>query len=109
MCHSRPRQRRILQKCVLEWEQLQAEAEELDTKLQETIPSVSKEAFYLSSWVYHIKLLIMDMVVTAGFELELYTLHEFPLVFAVWSHIADSHLGHLERTENLRKEDRAGW
>lgn len=42
MLYNRPRQRRMLQKSVLEWEQLQSEAEEMDMALQELVPGVSK-------------------------------------------------------------------
>ena len=42
---------------------------------------------------------------SAGFELDLYTLDEHPLIFAFWNHIADAHAAHIERTEGVRHTD----
>ncbi|KAI9030428.1 Mak10 subunit, NatC N-terminal acetyltransferase-domain-containing protein [Hyaloraphidium curvatum] len=105
MCFNRPRNRRVLLKAVVEWEQLQAEAEEIDGQLQSSMDNISQDAFYISSWVYHIKLNIMDFAIVAGFELDLYSPHELPLVFAQWNVVAEAHVAHLERTEDLRLAD----
>jgi len=40
-----------------------------------------KHAFPLCSWVYHMKLTIIESVLSVGFELEIYQLYEYVLIY----------------------------
>lgn len=100
-CHNKSRQRRNLSNLVQEWETLQLDVnsltyltynqiEKIDVDLLELIPQKPptrdeangpKHAFPLCSWVYHIKLSLIETVLAMGFELELYQLYEYVLIY----------------------------
>jgi N-alpha-acetyltransferase 35, NatC auxiliary subunit len=121
---NRPRVRRNLCHAAVEWDNIQAEAEDLDAYLQTLsgeIPlpygSISSDtattnpdntqnpdddsatayAYPLSSWVYHYKLQQMRLVTQLGFELEIYGASEFVDMHWYLAHVASLHLAHLER------------
>lgn len=37
--------------------------------------------YYLSCWAYHVKLECMETVLLLGFELELYGVHEYTMIY----------------------------
>lgn len=49
------------------------------TKLMEKI--FDPEHVYFSLWTYHLKLEIMELIIELGFELELYGLYEYPMMY----------------------------
>ncbi|EFR00787.1 hypothetical protein MGYG_03791 [Nannizzia gypsea CBS 118893] len=105
VCLNRCRVRRTLCHNIVDWDRLQAEAEECDTQLRtwtmETpIYLHGEEPTYtypLSSWTYHYKLQQMRLVAQLGFELSMYSLGEFQGMYWYLSHICSTHLVHLDR------------
>lgn len=82
--HNRARQREKLVQLLEELNALQGEAERIDLYLnkftQRLDPPVSHQGFF-STWVlYHI-IRVMIQYVLSGFELELYSCHEYPYIF----------------------------
>ncbi|KIW99425.1 uncharacterized protein Z518_11413 [Rhinocladiella mackenziei CBS 650.93] len=105
-CLNRCRTRRTLCHAALEWDQVQAEAEDLDALAQsffneQPIPYPPGEeptfSYSLSSWVYHYKLMQLRTIVQMGFELSIYAPHEFASMYWYLSHLCGTHLAHLER------------
>jgi N-alpha-acetyltransferase 35, NatC auxiliary subunit len=105
-CQNRCRIRRNLCHALLEWDSMQADAEDIDGTLQtlakeKPVPYPASEApsfsYPLSSWIYHYKLMQLRLVVQMGFELSIYGLHEYPSMYWYLSHTASLHLSHLER------------
>ncbi|KAJ3039660.1 N-alpha-acetyltransferase 35 NatC auxiliary subunit [Rhizophlyctis rosea] len=106
---NRARQRRKLVKLAKEWEQLQVEAEMLDTQLQQDDRAQKRsrhaqEPFHLSSWVYNEKLNLLITMLSLGFELELYSPAEHLMVFWYLKHLYETKLEHLMRVEQVRQE-----
>jgi hypothetical protein len=107
MCQNRCRIRRTLCHAVVDWDNLQLDAEELDLELREftkeepiTDPNVSSEpiyAFPLSSWAYFYKLRQMEWVVQMGFELEMYQTDELATMYWYVQYISRTRIRHLER------------
>jgi hypothetical protein len=106
LCLNRCRIRRTMCHAALEWDQIQAEAEELDTMAQsilneQAIPyPVDEEptyAYSFSSWVYHYKLVQLRTVLQMGFELSIYASHEYSGMYWYLSFLTSTHLNHLER------------
>ncbi|KAJ9604516.1 N-alpha-acetyltransferase, non-catalitic subunit [Cladophialophora chaetospira] len=106
LCLNRCRVRRTMCHAALEWDQIQAEAEELDILAQSilsepALPYPAGEeptfAYSFSSWVYHYKLVQLGTVLQMGFELSIYAPHEFAGVYWYLSFLASTHLNHLER------------
>lgn len=116
-CLNRCRIRRTICHTVVDWDNLQVEAEDLDLELQ----ALSKEAplrlqsgeptysYPLSSWAYHQKLTQLRLILQMGFELAIYSPEELPGMYWYLSHICSTHLGHLDRirtfTVAARKRD----
>ena len=105
-CQNRCRLRRILIHAAIELDNIQADAEEIDGYLQTLInerplPYPAGEAptyaYPLSSWIYHYKLIQLQLVVQMGFELSVYATHEFAGMYWYLSHLTSTHLSHLER------------
>ncbi|KAJ5815721.1 NatC N(alpha)-terminal acetyltransferase Mak10 subunit [Penicillium riverlandense] len=116
-CLNRCRIRRTLCHTVVDWDNLQMEAEELDVRLRAltserpiSLPSGEPAFSYpLSSWVYHQKLIQLRLVLQMGFELSIYSPEELPGMYWYLSHICTTHLSHLDRirtfTVAARKRD----
>ncbi|KAJ5103192.1 hypothetical protein N7532_003721 [Penicillium argentinense] len=116
-CLNRCRIRRTVCHTVVDWDNLQMEAEELDLELQ----NLSKErplqmkggeptfSFPLSSWAYSKKLDQIRRIIQMGFELSIYAPEELPGMYWYLAHICSTHLGHLDRirtfTVAARKQD----
>ncbi|EHY54835.1 N-alpha-acetyltransferase, non-catalitic subunit [Exophiala dermatitidis] len=105
-CLNRCRVRRTLCHAVLEWDEIQAQAEDIDTLAQSMLqeepasyPSGDELTFSysLSSWVYHHKLTQLRTIVQMGFELAIYTPHEFADMYWYLTFVSSTHLSHLER------------
>ncbi|KAI8989386.1 Mak10 subunit, NatC N-terminal acetyltransferase-domain-containing protein [Pilobolus umbonatus] len=99
-CHNRPRQRRMLCKIVGEWELIQAEAADVDEIFSKLNPRQEKP-YYLSSWAYNIKLSMIEKILFLGFELDLYGLHEYPMIYWYTQTVLSSHAYLLERILNF--------
>lgn len=107
MCQNRCRIRRTLRHTIVDWDNLQLDAEELDMQLREFTkeepildPKVSREpiyAFPLSSWAYYYKLRQMEWIVQMGFELELYQPDELSTMYWYLQYLSRTRLRHLER------------
>jgi hypothetical protein len=93
---------------MLDWDSLQVEAEEVDSELHsltdESPLRISDDpqtglaySFTLSSWVYHYKLRLMELVVLLGFELEIYQLHEFDGMYWYLQYYLRARASHVER------------
>ena len=78
-------------RCIVHYFIIDDQVEKIDLDLLELIPQKSvvrdgatdgpKHAFPLCSWVYHIKLTLMETVLSMGFELELYQPYEYVLIY----------------------------
>ena len=105
-CLNRCRVRRTLCHAVVDWDNLQGDAEELDTTLRaytEESPVEYLEAspqtysYPLSSWIYHHKLRQLGLVVQMGFELCIYAPDECAGMYWLLSYISTTHISHLDR------------
>ncbi|KAI8927680.1 Mak10 subunit, NatC N-terminal acetyltransferase-domain-containing protein [Entophlyctis helioformis] len=89
-CYNRARQRRRLVRVIENWELAQQELEAYDLELHETTAKTlglvdEDEAqgcpYYFSSWIYTQKLSCLSLYYSMGFELELYSVNEYPMIF----------------------------
>ncbi|KAG9292267.1 hypothetical protein G9A89_009079 [Geosiphon pyriformis] len=104
LCHNRSRQRRNMCKVLTDWDLLQEEAEQIDSELHHLIkeePIITEDgpshSYYLSSWVYHRKLVLSQEILFLGFELGLYGNHEFVMIYWYLDYLLGVHFQHLER------------
>lgn len=107
MCQNRCRIRRTLCHTIVDWDNLQLDAEDLDQQLREFTQeepildrNISNEpiyAFPLSSWAYFYKLRQMEWIVQMGFELELYQPDELAAMYWYVQYLSRTRLRHLER------------
>jgi hypothetical protein len=107
MCQNRCRIRRTLCHTIVDWDNLQLDAEELDQQLRDFTQeepilerSISSEpiyAFPLSSWAYFYKLRQMEWIVQIGFELEMYQPDELATMYWYVQYLSRTRLRHLER------------
>lgn len=103
---NRSRVRRNLCQAAIEWDNIQADAEEVDSYLQtlageKPLPygpnSEPVHSYSLSSWVYHHKLSHLGLLIQMGFELDICASSEYVEMYWYLSHISGLHLSHLER------------
>ncbi|KAJ1796388.1 N-alpha-acetyltransferase, non-catalitic subunit [Coemansia sp. RSA 2399] len=110
LCQNAPRQRRIGIKSIGNWDALQADGEQLDMaafalanpRMAEAAagdPDVN--AFALSSWVYHMKLLVMETALLTGVRLEVYLDYEFAQVFCYAAQVFEAHQTHMARMARM--------
>ncbi|GLI79937.1 N-alpha-acetyltransferase, non-catalitic subunit [Penicillium ochrochloron] len=116
-CLNRCRVRRTICHTVVDWDNLQMEAEELDLQLQSLSAEPALQfqggeatfSYPLSSWAYHQKLIQLRLILQMGFELSVYAPEELPGIYWYLSHICSTHLSHLDRirtfTVAARKRD----
>jgi len=79
----------------------------MDLELIELIPEQpvqrdgykSNHALPLSSWTYHIKLILVETILFMGFELELYQPHEYSLIY---SYLEYAFIVHNEQLQRVR-------
>jgi hypothetical protein len=109
-CLNRCRIRRTLCHAVLEWDQIQADAEECDATLQlltgehpQSYPlgDPLTYSYPLSSWIYHHKLHQMEIIILMGFELSIYASDEIPKLYWHLSQILAVHISHLDRMSHF--------
>ncbi|KAL9619866.1 MAG: hypothetical protein Q9160_005513 [Pyrenula sp. 1 TL-2023] len=105
-CLNRARLRRTLRHFAAEWDDLQVDGEQIDTRLQALTneeamdyPSSVEKAFSypLSSWMYHYKLIQLRYIIQLGFEQCIYATEEIPGMLWYLSHVCTTHLAHLNR------------
>ncbi|CZT12070.1 probable MAK10 Glucose-repressible protein [Rhynchosporium graminicola] len=107
LCQNRCRIRRSFRHAIIDWDNLQMDAEELDVELREftneepivdsEISSESIYSFPLSSWSYLYKLRIMEWLVQMGFELETYQPDEVAGMYWYLQYLAKTRSNHLDR------------
>ncbi|KAF9883813.1 hypothetical protein FE257_002750 [Aspergillus nanangensis] len=104
-CLNRCRIRRTVCHTIVDWDNLQMEAEDLDEQLRtlnNEPPLVLQNgdttySYPLSSWTYHQKLNQFRLIIQMGFELSIYSPEELPGMYWYLSHICSTHLGHIDR------------
>ncbi|KAG0199391.1 hypothetical protein BGX28_007344 [Mortierella sp. GBA30] len=110
------RQRRNLRKIILLWEGLQEDAELFDEEIhmvadeiriqQEQGLEQSQESaerpFFFVSWVYHMKLWVMEWMMLLGAELELYSDFEYSMVYGYVEYVSATHTRHLQRVQRVQ-------
>lgn len=105
-CLSRSRLRRSMCHAALEWDQIQAEAEELDASYQSAFGESPRRiaggedqifSFAFSSWVYHHKLCQLETIHQLGFELSIYAPYEYVQTLWHLAWLTNAHLSHLDR------------
>ncbi|ORY95835.1 Mak10 subunit, NatC N-terminal acetyltransferase-domain-containing protein [Syncephalastrum racemosum] len=104
-CHNRSRQRRILCKVIGEWEVLQEEAISVDVELHKLM-NYDDPPYYFSSWAYHIKSDLVELILVLGFELELFGLHEYPMIYRYLQYLLETRAGFLSRLANVLQTQR---
>jgi len=107
LCQNRCRTRRDLTHTIIDWENLQLDAEELDQELREFTKeesvldhAISPDPIYsfpLSSWAYFYKLRQMEWIVQIGFELEVYQVDELAGMYWYLQHLTQTRIRHTER------------
>ncbi|KAL2066239.1 hypothetical protein VTL71DRAFT_2310 [Oculimacula yallundae] len=115
ICQNRCRIRRTFSHTIVDWDNLQMDAEELDVELREFTkeepivdPEISNEPIYsfpLSSWSYFYKLRIMEWLVQMGFELETYQPDELAGMYWYLQYLAKTRSNHLERIRGFVVRD----
>ena len=114
-CLNRCRIRRTLCHAVLEWDQIQADAEECDATLQLLTEEHPQSyplgdpltySYPLSSWIYHHKLHQMETIILMGFELSIYASDEIPKLYWHLSQILAVHISHLDRMSHFADQIR---
>lgn len=110
LCMNRSRLRRMLTHLVLEWDNVQYEAEGTDTELrnftkEEAIKDQASNEeiwrFPLSSWAYYQKLRQIEWIVQMGFELDIYQVDELAGMYWYLQHVTSTRIQHLERIRSF--------
>lgn len=104
-CQNRSRQRQNLSHAIINWDSLQVTAEHIEQQLSEAklmdsikLPNGSvTPALPLSSWIYMRKLQMMIWTVLLGFELEVYQIWEYPVMYGYAHHVIELSKNHLGR------------
>ncbi|KAG0232949.1 Mak10 subunit, NatC N-terminal acetyltransferase-domain-containing protein [Mortierella sp. GBAus27b] len=98
------RQRRNLRKIVQLWESLQEEAEAFDEEIHSTMELTQDRPppFYFVSWVYNMKLWVMEWLLLLGFELELYSTFEYSMIYGYVHSVLGSHIQHIRRIRRIQ-------
>ncbi|KAG0204115.1 hypothetical protein BGX33_008698 [Mortierella sp. NVP41] len=115
------RQRRNLRKIVQLWESLQEEAEAFDSDIHVVLeemraqqkapvtiadePQEPLAPYYFVSWVYHMKLWVMEWLLLLGSELELYSSFEYSMVYGYVDSILGAHAQHLQRIRSITESE----
>ncbi|KAA8898670.1 hypothetical protein TRICI_006487 [Trichomonascus ciferrii] len=106
MCQNRSRQRQNLAHCILSFDSLQVNAEQLETEVgsmskQDTVQvnGTTVPGLPVSCWVYLRKLQIMIWAVFLGFELDIYKLWEYSRMYYYGNFLLDYLDDHLNRIQ----------
>ncbi|KAI9836202.1 MAG: hypothetical protein M1819_001539 [Sarea resinae] len=107
MCQNRCRIRRTLCHTIVDFDNLQLDAEEIDNELRiytKEEPIIDRKisddpiyAFPLSSWAYYYKLQQMEWIVQLGFELDVYRDDELASMYWYLQHLIQTRVHHLSR------------
>ena len=104
LCMNRSRLRRMLCHLVLEWDNIQYEAENVDTELRKYTKEVPIRddgqemwSFPLSSWAYYHKLRQIEWIAQTGFELDIYQIDELSGMYWYLQHLVNTRIRHMER------------
>ena len=111
-CQNRCRVRRTLCHMIRDWENLQADAEDIDTLLQVKTKeqpvlqqshagAMQTYSLPLSSWTYLYKIQQMEWIVQLGFELQVYQDDELAGMYWYLNYLAKSRLTHAERIKTF--------
>ncbi|KAK9467202.1 Mak10 subunit, NatC N-terminal acetyltransferase-domain-containing protein [Lipomyces arxii] len=108
LCRNKSRLRQGLCRALLDWDSLQVDSENLESRPEmiEFSPMISAgpdggeymQSLPLSSWVYTRKLQIMLQIVYTGFELDIYRLEEWSVVYGHAIYLLQAYSSHLQRT-----------
>jgi N-alpha-acetyltransferase 35, NatC auxiliary subunit len=112
-CLNRCRTRRTLCHLVLDWDTLQADAEDLDgtmrtyTEEQPALYASDQPTFSypLSSWTYYHKLNHLRLIIQMGFELTIYAPDEMAGMYWYLSYTCGTHLSHIDRITFFLQRD----
>ncbi|KAJ3412682.1 N-alpha-acetyltransferase 35 NatC auxiliary subunit [Chytridiales sp. JEL 0842] len=108
--YNRALERRNLIKVVLIWESLQGQAEVIDTEIQTLLDPSLKESdpqpYYISSWVYHYKLEMIESYIRQGFELDLFAAYEHPMMLWYLDHVYAMMSYHWTRLKGFVNEEK---
>ncbi|KAF9570611.1 hypothetical protein EC968_001636 [Mortierella alpina] len=66
------------------------------------------QPFYFVSWVYHMKLWVMEWMLLLGSELELYSDFEYSMVYAYIDDLTSTHAQHLQRVQTVAGTESQG-
>ncbi|KAF9973251.1 hypothetical protein BGZ73_003501 [Actinomortierella ambigua] len=121
MGHNKARQRRSFRKVVLQWEELQEAAELVDADVHQVLEymllaedendggeptsELTMPPFYFVSWVYDFKMRVMELLLLLGFELELYSIFEYPMIYGFCEHTLLAHTQHVQRIMSIQEKD----
>ncbi|KAJ3525301.1 hypothetical protein NM208_g11699 [Fusarium decemcellulare] len=113
-CQNRCRVRRTLCHIIRDWENLQADAEEIDQIIQVKIKErpmkqaqgmdgqpIETYSLPLSSWTYLYKMRQMEWIVQLGFELEVYQPDELAGMYWYLNYLAKWRVQHTERIKSF--------
>ncbi|KAI9282159.1 hypothetical protein BY458DRAFT_497376 [Sporodiniella umbellata] len=100
--HNRARQRRRLKKMMYEWEMIQHQAIKIDQLFQQTLGG----PIYFTQWTLRIKQEMMEDVLTLGFELDLYSPHEYRMILWYYSCLLQDHFRLLQ---DIRSHSTSGY
>lgn len=90
-CRNSARTSRNLVKLIRMFEQFQFEAEKIDSDISQHF---QKMRFDISSWIYNLKLELISSYLERGFELDLYQIYEFPMIYWYQVYIHEMQLQH---------------
>ncbi|KAF9929004.1 hypothetical protein BGZ67_006626 [Mortierella alpina] len=68
----------------------------------------SVQPFYFVSWVYHMKLWVMEWMLLLGSELELYSDFEYSMVYGYVDDLMSTHAQHLQRVKAVSSTEAQG-
>ncbi|ORY63957.1 Mak10 subunit, NatC N-terminal acetyltransferase-domain-containing protein [Pseudomassariella vexata] len=108
-CQNRCRVRRTLCHNIQAWDALQADVEEIDTRLQELLAEKPLQtesgsvgySLPLSSWAYLYKLRQMEWIVQLGFELSVYQTDELAGMYWYVNYLAKTRAQHGDRIKTF--------
>ncbi|KAJ2475907.1 N-alpha-acetyltransferase, non-catalitic subunit [Coemansia sp. RSA 2131] len=98
-----PRARRVALKCLGTWDALQGEAEQADIDAfgaehpGRDAADPAQNPFWVSSWAYHMKLMLLEGALLGGVRLHVYAAYELPVIFGYATQVFEAHAAHLDR------------
>ncbi|KAJ2353765.1 N-alpha-acetyltransferase, non-catalitic subunit [Coemansia erecta] len=103
LAQNAPRARRVALKYLGSWDALQGEAEQADIAAFTGLypgrdaSDVTRNPFWVSSWAYHMKLLLLEGALLAGLRLCVYAPYEYAMVFCYVTQVFEAHTVHIDR------------